>query len=130
VVAQSQPSIDTVKALVVIEPANNYERRGPKMHDEFTPQYQHRIDKMTDEDKAEAFDKLFACDRVRVLGYACRYKEGTDGPIKHIGMELWEAYPGFKNTTQKDILLDFLTETPPGDKYKPRKGDDEGTHES
>ncbi len=95
------------------------------------PQYQKRLDKMTYEDKAVLLDKLFACERVRILGHACRESEGREGSITHIGMEIWENYPGFENTTQKDILLDFLTETPPGDKYKPKKKtDDEDTSES
>ena len=88
---------------------------------DFIPQYQNRLDKMTYEDKANLLDKLFACERIRVLGFACRDGQGHDGPIQHIGMEIWERYPGFENTTQKDTLLDFLTETPPGDKYYPKR---------
>jgi hypothetical protein len=85
------------------------------------PEFKNRIAQMSDAEKAKAFDKLFACERVRILGYARGGPEGNDGHIQHLGMEIWEKYPDYENTCEKDILLDFLTETPPGDKYLKRK---------
>ena len=62
---------------------------------------------LTDQQKVKAFDTLFDCDRVRVLGYA----GGIDGKaIHHIGLELWTEFSDNDDKKSREILLKFLTQ--------------------
>ena len=61
---------------------------------------------LTDKQKVKAFNRLFNCDRVRVLGYA----GGSDGKeIHHIGLELWTEFSDNDDGKSREILLKFLT---------------------
>lgn len=63
------------------------------------------------EDKAALWDGLMACDRIRVLGYARGGADGKQGPINHIGLELWATFvPAKAVELNTGIGRDLLTE--------------------
>lgn len=75
------------------------------------------------EDKAALWDGLMACDRIRVLGYARGGADGKQGPISHIGLELWATFmPAKAVEINTGICRDLLTEFARGVKNKARSG--------
>ena len=63
------------------------------------------------EDKAALWDGLMGCDRIRVLGYARGGADGKQGPINHIGLELWATFtPARAVEVNTAIGRDLLTE--------------------
>lgn len=59
--------------------------------------------------KADLFDSLMECQRIRVLGFARRDKEGTEGPIEHIGVEFWRSFSEVDDKGDREILMEFLS---------------------
>ena len=47
---------------------------------------------LSTEYKAALWDGLMACGRIRVLGLARDGDDGKQGPINHIGLELWATF--------------------------------------
>ena len=63
------------------------------------------------QDKAALWDRLMSCDRIRVLGYARAGADGKQGPINHIGLELWATFTPAKSVElNTGIGRDLLTE--------------------
>jgi hypothetical protein len=63
------------------------------------------------EDKADLWDRLMSCERIRVLGYARGGADGKQGPINHIGLELWATFAPAKSVElNTGIGRDLLTE--------------------
>lgn len=51
------------------------------------------MDDLTIEEKAQLFDNIMNCERIRVLGTARDGIVVGEGNITHIGIELWTKYP-------------------------------------